>query len=316
VGPGLSSNVKINGLERNSSSYSTADLLLVGQVGSTITNGIVRDSNQNQWALPATVTIPSGGEITVTATCTTIGAITADAGTITTIGTPTQGWQTVTNPSAATPGAAVENDAQLRVRQSNSTALPAMTILEGIGASVGNISGVARYMPYQNDQDVADSNGIPAHSIAIVVDGGDAVQIAEAIALKKGPGPSTYGTTSETVTDAFGFPMPINFFRPTVQAITGTVALKALGGYDTTVGTAIQQAIADYVNATLIGGGPSNSVEWDGAITAAKSITQAATFKITGLTLSGPAGAGAPDVPLAFNQAASCDPNSIVLTVT
>ncbi|MNO05697.1 hypothetical protein D3C81_2271920 [compost metagenome] len=65
-----------------------------------------------------------------------------------------------------------------------------------------------------------------------------------------------------------------------------------------------------------IGGGLSGSVEWADAITAANSVGGGVTFKLTGLTLSGPGGAGSPDVALAFNQAASCTPASITLNVT
>jgi hypothetical protein len=41
----LASNVKINGISVTPASRSTADVRLVGQVGSLITNGTVRDSN-------------------------------------------------------------------------------------------------------------------------------------------------------------------------------------------------------------------------------------------------------------------------------
>ncbi|MCT9017193.1 hypothetical protein N6G05_26965, partial [Cupriavidus gilardii] len=41
----LSSNVKINGIARKVASFSTADLVIVGQAGTTITNGIAKDSN-------------------------------------------------------------------------------------------------------------------------------------------------------------------------------------------------------------------------------------------------------------------------------
>src|SRR5690348_1507892 len=71
-GAALSSNVKINGLARNVASYSTVDLLITGQAGTTITNGVVTDAANNRWSLPASVVIPSGGQVTVTATCQTV----------------------------------------------------------------------------------------------------------------------------------------------------------------------------------------------------------------------------------------------------
>ncbi len=315
-GAALSSNVKINGIARHSSSYSTVDLLLVGQAGTTITNGIAKDANGVKWALPASVTIPPAGEITVTATCQTIGAVSAPAGSITQIGTPTLGWQTVTNPADAAEGAPVETDAALRQRQTISTALPSLTVLDGIIGAVASLVGVTRWAAYENDTDATDANGIPAHSISLVVEGGDATAIAQAIANKKTPGSGTYGTTSVVVLDVYGRPITIRFYRPSDAAITATVNVKALAGYSTQTGDAIKQAISDYVNGVAIGGGLSGSVEWADAITAANSVGGGVTFKLTGLTLSGPGGAGSPDVALAFNEAASCTPASITLNVT
>ncbi|MCA8492548.1 baseplate J/gp47 family protein [Burkholderia arboris] len=313
VGAALSSNVKINGIARAVASYSSADLTLVGQTGATVTNGIAKDENNNQWALPASVTIPPSGEITVTATCTTLGAITAPAGTITQIGTPSRGWQTVTNPSDAAPGAPVETDAALRARQGRSTALPSLTIIDGITGAIAAVPGVTRYVPYENDTPETDANGLPPHSIAMVVEGGDVNAIAAAIALKKTPGSPTYGTTSIVVYDRYGRPNTINFFRPTDAPITAVVNLKALKGYTNVAGQQIQDAIAAYINGIAIGGGTPQCVEWDSCIAAAKSVASAGTFKISGLTITGPRGAGKPDVPLLFNESASSAASSITV---
>ena len=63
LGVGLSRVVKINGISRNLPSYSSADLEIVGQSGSTITGGLARDVNGYLWALPPVVNIPPGGAI-------------------------------------------------------------------------------------------------------------------------------------------------------------------------------------------------------------------------------------------------------------
>lgn len=315
-GAGLSSNVKINGIKRSSFSYSTCDVLVVGQAGTVITNGVAEDQASNKWALPASVTIPPAGQITVTATCATPGSITASPGQINKIATPTRGWQSVNNSGSAAAGAPVETDSALRQRQKTSTALPSRTVLEGTIGAVANVSGVTRYAAVDNDTNVTDANGIPAHTMAIIAEGGDATAIAQAIAAKKGPGGGTFGTTSVTVLNVYNMPITINFFRPTYRAVTAAVSIKALAGYTTAIGAALQQAVSDYVNQVAIGGGASGTVEWADALTAANSIPGSTTFKLTALTLSGPGGAGTPDVPLAFNQAATCTPASVVLTVT
>ena len=314
IGEGLSSNVKINGIKRAQASASTVDLRIVGQAGTTIVNGIAKDANQQQWALPAVVVIPPAGEVTVTASSAQQGAVSAAAGTITQIGTPTLGWQSVSNPAAATPGAPVESDAALRVRQAVSVALPSRTVLEGTVGAVASIAGVARYRAYENDTNATDAHGIPSHSISLVVDGGDAMAIASAIAAKKTPGTGTFGTTTEVVTDIYGIAHPIHFFRPVAAPITAALTIKALTGYTTAVGGQIKDAVVAYVNAAAIGGGLSGSVEWGDAITAANSVGGGVVYKLVSLTLSGPGGTGTPDVPLAFNAAAGVTPAAIALT--
>jgi uncharacterized phage protein gp47/JayE len=314
-GANLSSVVKINGIARNVSSQSTVDVTIVGQAGTTITNGIVSDGT-NQWAIPESVLVPSGGSVVATATCQTDGAVTLASGTALQISTPTRGWQTATAANDADPGAPVETDAALRKRQATSVAIPSLTVLAGMIGAVAGVSGVTRYAAYENDTGSTDSNGIPAHMISLVVEGGDSTAIASAIAAKKTPGGGTYGSTTVTVTDVYGIPHPINFYRPTTQAITVAVSMKALAGYSSVIGAAVQQAISDYVNSVAIGGGPAGVVEWDSCIAAAKGVSGGNTFKITALTLAGPGGAGSPDVALAFNQSATCTPASVTLTVS
>jgi hypothetical protein len=139
--------------------------------------------------------------------------------------------------------------------------------------------------------------------------------IASAIAAKKTPGTGTYGTTTEIVTDIYGIAHPIRFFRPVAAPITAALTIRALTGYTTMIGDQIKQAIADYVNAVEIGGGLGGSVEWGDAITAANSIGGGVVYKLVSLALSGPGGAGAPDVPLAFNAAADMTPAAVTLMV-
>lgn len=253
-GAGLSSVVKINGIARHVPSNSTADLTIVGVAGTLISNGVATDTNGNRWNLPASVTVPVSGTVVVTATASESGNIAAGPGTITTIATPTLGWQTVNNVGAATPGAAVESDAELRVRQSNSTQIPSLTVLGGILGAVQSIDGVTQAKAYENSTGTTDANTLPPHSISLVVEGGDALEIATSIYDKKTPGTATYGTTSETVVDSITLvESTINFFRPTVQDVSAVVLLQALTGYVATTGVLIQQAVADYIDLQAIG---------------------------------------------------------------
>ena len=314
-GAALSNQVAINGLQRLVPTNSTVDLLITGQAGATISNGAVTDTNGNTWNLPTSVVIPVGGSITVTATCAVQGAVAAAASTITQIATPTLGWQTVTNPAAAAPGAPVETDAALRLRQSVSVALPAQSVLEGMVGAILAVPGVLACVAYENDTTTTNTNGIPPYSVAFVVEGGDVNAIAAAIFNTKTVGTGTYGTTSVQVTDTYGLQHTINFFVPTTITVTAALNITPFNGYTAAIGAAVQAAVAAYISAVPIGGGDPAGVDWDGAFVAAKSVTGGNTFKIESLTLTGPGGAGAPDVPLAFNQLATCTAAQVTLTV-
>lgn len=329
-GIGLSSVVKINGLARKASSASQCVVTLVGQAGTQISNGIVGDNLNlgTQWALPATVIIPPGGAIDVTATCTQPGATTAAPGSLTQILTPTAGWQSVTNAGSATPGQPIEDDAELRQRQSQSTSLNAETVLEAITAAVANITGVGRLKPYENDTDVADANGLPPHSIAIVAEGGDATQICAAIAQKKSPGCQAYGTTSQVVVDSNGVPNTIGFFELTEVAVTVEITIKALAGYVSTTGAQIVAAVVEYLSNLGIGiesylsrlYSPAN-LNGDSAM-AATGLTQqqldalSATFNVTSIQQSRSGSPSAQDVSIAFNEAATATTQIVSVTVT
>jgi hypothetical protein len=204
--------------------------------------------------LPASVTIPMAGTITVTATAALPGAIQAQANTVTGINTPTQGWQTVNNPAQATIGAPVESDALLRNRQAISTSIPAQTVFDATIGAVANVAGVTALSPYENDTGTTDGNGLPPHSISLVVEGGVDTDIAQTILDYKTPGTQTYGTTSVALVDPKGVPITINFFRPFLLPIAVQVTLTPLSGWISTNENIIAAAVAAYISSIPIGG--------------------------------------------------------------
>lgn len=308
--------VKINGISKQAATNSTADLAIVGTAGTVITNGVAIDTLDQKWDLPASVTIPGGGTITVTATAQVVGAVNAAATTINRIFTPTRGWQTVNNVAAATPGEPVESDAELRVRQQQSTANPSLTVFDGTVGGVQSISGVTSARGYENDTGSTDTNGIPAHKIALVVQGGDATEIAEMIALHKTPGTGTHGTTTEVVYDAHGMPLSIKFYRPTVITVEATITVSALQGWSSDYEDLIAQAVADTINAFGIG----NDVIWTRMFPPAYLPGTAAggTFEVVSITINAAGDpAGVVNVDIDFNELADCDyTTDITIAVT
>lgn len=311
-GEGLSRMVKINGLRRATPTRSTVDLRLVGQVGTQITNGIVRDAAGQRWRLPASVIIPNAGEIVVTATAERVGAIRALPNTITQIATPTRGWQTVTNPQAATAGAPVESDAALRRRQAISTALPSRTTLASILGGLLTLDNVERAVVLENDTALTSAEGIPPHSIAAVVEGGDATKIAELLFLRKTLGTGTFGSTSVTVQDANGVPRTVKFSRPTIVPITVEITLTALSGYTTAVGDRIKQVVANRINDYGIGDDSLLSRLWSAATLPGD--VRSTLFDITQVRQKrGAEPLAAGNVTIAWNEAASCTVSDVTV---
>ena len=317
VGAGLSRLVKINAIQRQVPTNSTVALTLVGVAGTVISNGIAADTNGNLWDLPASVTIPASGTITVTATCELQGNIAAATGTVNVPYTPQYGWQSVTNAAAATPGAPVESDATLRLRQQVSTALSSISPSEAILAAVANVTGVEQSAIYVNNTSSTDSNGVPAHSICVVAQGGSLSDVAQAINRKKAPGVPTYGTTSVTITDPAGMPVTINLYLLAEVPIYVALTIKALSGYTSAIGTEIVNAVVDFINSLAIGA--SVRYSWIEGAAGLIGLTDGLTFEITalGIGLSGsPPPTGTTDLPITFYQIATCAAANVALTVT
>lgn len=314
-GESLSRMVPLNGIARDKSGYSTVDVTIVGQAGTIIANGAAKDVAEQVWNLPPAVIIPISGEITVTATAQELGAIQVAAGEITIIATPTRGWQTVTNIMAATPGADVEKDGVLRIRQRVSTALPSQTVLDGIVGAVANLEGVTRFKGYENDTAQEDANGQPANSIAIVAEGGDSQQIAQAIADKKTPGVPTVGTTPVTVTDKHGMPLVIRFYRSTEVEIDAEVTITPRAGYVSPTGEAIKVNLTTYFNGMDIGEEILLSKLYT-PVNDAEPVPGQRTFDVTALTIGRHGAAkGATNLPISFIELAIGVVTNITVTV-
>lgn len=315
VGAGLSSNVKINGIARLVASQSTAVGLVVGVVGSVINSGSVKDTNGKIWMLPTSVTIPPAGQISVTVTAVDAGALIAPVGSINAINTPTLGWQSFTNTSAAIAGAPIETDAALRQRQTVSTNLPAQTPLSAMLGALSNLSGVSRVAVYENSANTTDANGLPAKSISVVIAGGDLAAIAKVIGQKKTPGAATYGSTARSYSDPVtGINYTINFFILGSTTVKVNIIGTARTGYSSTSVAAIQNAVAAYLNALPIGGRVDYSRLWAPAYQNGAAAAQ--TYEITSMTIAiGAATPGVADLVIPFNSAVLTSPTADISVV-
>lgn len=318
-GVGLSRVVKINGINREIPTNSTVVLTIVGTAATVITNGIAVDTLNQQWLLPSSVTIPGGGMINVTATAQNVGALNAAANTVTSIFTPTLGWQTVNNSAAATAGSPVEQDGQLRARQTVSTALPALTVIAATVAALSNLTGVTAVQPYENTGDSNDANGLTPHSVCFVIQGGLISDITNTIGLYKTPGTNTFASganaQNETYFDAKGLPVPINFINPAITAgIQVTITIAPAASWNASFETTIAAAVAAVINALPIGGTVVYTALF-GTVYSASPI--AGSFTVTSITIGkNGGGQSAANISLNFDEIAICNGTTDITWVT
>ena len=262
IGAGLDYIVAINGIKRKTGSNSTVTLTLTGAPRTVISGGSAGDAQGNIWLLPEEVVLDDNGEASVPAICQYAGTVTALANTITKIMTPTQGWESVTNPEASTTGEAVEVDSQLRARRAESVAQPSQSMLLGLKGALEALDDVKRVAVYENDTNTTNANGLPAHSICAVVENGDANEIAQTILIRKGVGCGTYGNQSVEVLDDYGQSYDIRYSRVQYVDIDIEVNISRRSGYSVSTPDEIAAAIVLYLDDFSIGTDLTTSIIW------------------------------------------------------
>lgn len=312
IGTGLDSLVKLNGIVRSPATYSTVQITCVGEPGTAISNGVVQDTANQKWDLPADITIPDSGVLSCTATSEVPGSIMAPVGTIQAIATPQYGWYSVSNAAAAVPGVATETDIQLRKRQSISVDLPSQTPLNSTEAAIQAVDGVTRSRVYENYTNTTDPNGIPSHSIAPVVEGGDDAQVASAIAKSKTVGCGTYGTTQITLPTQFSVGGSTNFSRPAEVLIDIAVTVVLLtSDYTSAVQADIISNTENYINTLGIGSNVEASSLYYPALSAMDD-QKLPTFRISSIMIKKTGGTAGSTISLAWNEVAKA--NTVTIT--
>ena len=239
------------------------------------------------------------------------GPIEQSPNTITTISTPVLGWDSVTNPISAVAGRYVETDEELRERFRVSKFERASNILEALYSALINLDTVEQVVIYENDTDVVDANGIPAHSFMPIVLGGISTNIAQSIWENKPLGIRSYGNTSVTIYDSQGFPHDIGFERPNPVTIYIDLDITTNSDFPQSGEQAIKDAIAAYMEAQF---GIGEDVVYSRLYTPINSV---AGHQVNSLTIgTSPSPTGTVNIPIAFNELFSLDPNNIVITVS
>ena len=145
-----------------------------------------------------------------------------------------------------------EDDATVRKRISGSLTARGAGSLDAITAAVKACQWVRQAKVYENSTSSTDANGIPAHSIAAVIYGGNGPAVAQAIYETKAPGIGTYGSAYEDIVDENGNTHRINYSRTTSRRIFAYMIIRRLPGIDeSAVTAAVTAAVNDYINNQL-----------------------------------------------------------------
>ena len=147
-----------------------------------------------------------------------------------------------------------ETDAEARERIRSSLAGRSACMADALLSAVRNTDYVWDARLYVNDTDATDADGIPSHSLAMVVEGGVDTQVAQAIWDKKAPGIGTWGSTMANARDGEGNPQQVSFTRCDNKMIFIYPFVRVLpGGSQDAIRDAVIPAIVEFVNSRGIG---------------------------------------------------------------
>lgn len=259
VGRVLDQRVAINNITRQGGTYTIVpiDITVDRTVSLTGLDGdfndpdgtgyTIQDNAGNQFILIDSTTITAGTE-TKNFRAKEVGLVETTVGTIQTPVTIVIGVTSVNNASGALQnGQDEETDAQLRIRRQRSTALSSNGFLDGILGSLLNIEGVTDAKAYENVTASADADGIPAHGIWCIVEGGANSDIADVIYNKKSYGANMKGDVEVDISTPSGGVFTAKFDRPTPEELYirfDVQPTSATAVFDT-------DAIKDYMVANL-----------------------------------------------------------------
>lgn len=261
IGTTLDARVALNGIKREAGTYSTTDVTittsgacsLVGLDGSDAPVGgefIVADAAGTQWVLINSYDFPVSASTSLTFRAVDIGAILTTANTLTTPVTIVVNVTSVNNPAAQlSTGDTEEQDSALKIRRQQSVAITSVGFYDALVAALENVPDIDGVAVYENTTGATDSDGIPEHSIWVIVGGSaDNADIATAIYAKRSAGSGMKGAVTYDIVRANGSTFTVQwdvvsaevlYFRFTIGAITGDISVTGTTHNTTTIIDAI-----------------------------------------------------------------------------
>ena len=243
-------------VSRKAATYSTVTATLSGAPGTVVPKGTrFRTATYAEFESTEEITLDSDGEGTAACRSLVTGPTEVPIGALSVIVTLVAGLAGVTNAAAGVPGADQETDAKYTRRYREVLFRNARSQLNAVYSKVRSIEGVIDAKLIENATSApVTARGITtaAHSISVIVEGGIAEDIAEAIAESKGMGVGTSGDVSQVVT-IDDHDITINLRRARAKSLACSVVTETLAGFANDGVTRIRQALVDHIASLSIG---------------------------------------------------------------
>lgn len=254
VGTVLDQRCAINGVQRKEGTYTYVQIDITTDRNITL-EGLdqnqdedcytVSDNEGNQFVLANTTAIQPG-TTSLRFRAKNVGNVGILPNTITTPVTVILGVTAINNPSGATEtGDNEETDAELRERRKRSVSIANQGYTDGLLAALENIPDVTKASVYQNRGSSTDADGIPGHSIWVVVQGGTDEEIGKVMNNKVAGGVGMKGSQSVTVLQSDGSREVYYFDRPTAQTLYVQLNITALDSQTIVPDEIISQMLND-----------------------------------------------------------------------
>lgn len=240
IGRVLDQRVAINGIQRQAGTFTITNVTVTTSKALTL-YGLdqdiqpvftVQDNAGNKWQLQVSTVISGAGDHILAFQAQNPGAVLSVPNTITVPVTVVLGVTAVNNPTTYTTlGLDEESDADLKVRRQKSVSLSSQGYLAGLLAALENISGMTFARIYENVTGSTDGDGIPSHSIWVIVAGTAAIgAIANAIYTKRNAGCGMKGSQSFGVAQPDGTTFFVYWDNVTPETLFIKATLTSLDG--------------------------------------------------------------------------------------
>ncbi len=247
-----------SGNQRRQESRSRTNTTITGTPGTIILAGSrARTTGGDVFRAVDAVIIPSSGTLTdVTFQAERPGPIEAAINALSVIVENILGWDTITNPAAATLGALVHSDNEARIVRRVDLALQARATPAAVIANVSAVAGVQSLAFRENITGataIIDGITLVEHSVWVAVSGGSNRDIALALLESKTAGANWNGSVTESITDpTSNQAYTVRFDRPTTTNVLIRVTIRDLNSIDSPF-TAVRQSILRYAAGQISG---------------------------------------------------------------